>query len=383
MAARRFTISPDARYILVLLLGTRVVLTITGVIARTLLTGPLQNPAWVWIYTSNRPLLDIWGLADTAWYLDIVNNGYSTVKHAGVQANYAFFPLYPALMKALSVVVGDPYVAGIIISNAALVAACVFLYKLMLLEADGDAGAALAAVKYMLLYPAAFVFSAVLSEGLYLALIIGCFYYVRRQDWRLAGTLGFFLSLTRSLGVFAFLPIVYEYGRSVGWNLRRVRGDAAYLLLIPFGLALFVTYQTILTGDVLAYVHTQAQWTGGNASLKNPLAMLAYALTLRDPRALVNVIFTLVALMYLCVYYRRIGFAYWLLGMYSIVVPLTGSWSNIFAMLRYIAVVFPLFMIFAKTRAGGPQLDQITTIVFAMLQGMLMVFWTIGANLPL
>lgn len=383
MGARRFALSPDTRYILALLLGTRVVLTIIGVIARTLLTGPEQNPAWVWVYTSNRPLLDIWGLADTAWYLDIVNNGYSTVKHSGVQANYAFFPLYPGLMKAVGVVVGDPYVAGIIISNAALVAACALLYKLMLLEAGGDAGTAIAAVKYMLLYPAAFVFSAVLSEGLYLALMIGCFYCVRRRDWRLAGILGFFLALTRSLGVFAFLPIVYEYGRSVGWNLRRVRGDAAYLLLIPFGFALFVAYTAVLTGDVLAYVHTQEQWVGGTASLKNPLAILAYGLTLRDPRALVSIFVTLIALMYLCVYYRTIGFAYWLVGMYSIIVPLTGSWSNLFSMLRYIAVVFPLFIIFARTRVGSPQLDQITTIVFAMLQGMLMVFWTIGANLPL
>jgi len=381
MAPPRLTISPDVRYIVALLLGTRVVLTLIGVIARSLLGSP-PHVDWVWVYTSHRPLLDIWGVADTVWYLDIANHGYSTVRHDFVQANFVFFPLYPGLMKVVGAVVGDPYVAGLLVSNAALVVACVFLYKLMLLE-DGDSGTALAAVKYMLLYPAAFVFSAVLSEGLYLAVIIGCFYYVRRRDWRLAGILGFLLSLTRSLGVFAFLPVVYEYGRSIQWNVRRVRGDVAYLLLIPFGFMLFVGYETFLTGDVLAYVHTQEQWAGGTASLKNPLAMLVYGVTLGDVRADLGIFFDLIALMYLCVYYRKIGFAYWLVGVYSIVLPLAGPWSNLFSLLRYLSVVFPLYLIFARTRSKSPQQDQVTTIILAVFQGALMVFWTVGANLPL
>jgi hypothetical protein len=146
---------------------------------------------------------------------------------------------------------------------------------------------------------------------------------------------------------------------------------------------LFVGYETFLTGDVLAYVHTQEQWAGGTASLKNPLAMLVYGVTLRDVRADLGIFFDLIALMYLCLYYRKIGFAYWLVGVYSIVLPLVGPWSNLFSLLRYLSVVFPLYLIFARTRSKSPHQDQVTTIILAVLQGALMVFWTIGANLPL
>lgn len=392
MTGRRFILPPEIRYTLVLFFGTRVALTVIGVMARSILAPVLRatsfvHPDWVGTYRAHRPLLDIWGVADTGWYLDIANHGYSALKHDFGQANYVFFPLYPSLMRALGAAMGDPYVAGIIISNVSLIIACIVLYKLVLLETDGDVDTGLNSVKYLLLYPAGFVFSGVLSESLYLALLLSCFYFAKRQDWRAAGILGFCLSLARPIGVFAFFPLLYEYGPTAAWKLKRLRIDVGYLLLIPSGFMIFTAYQALLTGDVLAFVHTSGRWSGGTTYLRNPfenlLIGIARGLLIGDVRSLVGVLFTLAALMYLFAYYKEIGFSYWLIGMYSIFLPLAGPLTDLWSMPRYIAVVFPLYVILARTRSTAPRLGRITMSVFAVLQGALMVLWTTGVGIPL
>ena len=74
--------------------------------------------------------------------------------HTG-EADYALFPLYPLLIRALGAVLGAVYLAGIAISNASLVRAAVLLYRLARL--DRDAAAAERSVKHLLLLLTAFV----------------------------------------------------------------------------------------------------------------------------------------------------------------------------------------------------------------------------------
>ena len=116
---------PELKYIFLLFLSTRIILTLIGVLSRILL-GPYHGKEYVWIY-SDTLWLDIWGVWDTGWYLSIAVDGYSAAPILGSQANYAFFPLYPFLMKLLGFVIMDNYISGIIISNISLLISCVFL----------------------------------------------------------------------------------------------------------------------------------------------------------------------------------------------------------------------------------------------------------------
>jgi len=382
----RVRIPAEISEIIILFFTTRVVLTVIGVVARALfepVLAPLRasHRLW-WVYSSGHPVVNIWGVADTEWYLDIARNGYSTTPRFEGQVNLVFFPMYPGFMKGLGAILGDPFVAGVIISNAALLVACVLLYRLVRLDEDDQVS--LNATKYLLLFPAAFVLSGVLSESLYLALLLGCFFAARRGRWALAGVLGLLLSLTRVVGVFAFLPLLYEYYEAVGRNAKNVSRDIFYLLLIPCGLLIFVAYQYALSGDVLAFVHHA--WGTGNSdgkSLWNPLQILLAGLFLRDIRAFVGAIFTLGALAYLFLHYRQLRFSYWFTALYSIVLPLMGGSLNLYSMPRYLSVVFPLAIILSKVRSKNPLIDGVTSVVLAILQGGLMVFWTNGAYLPL
>jgi hypothetical protein len=331
------------------------------------------------VYSSHRPLLDIWGVADTEWYVDIAKNGYTATTIMQGQANYNFFPLYPMLMRALGRLVGDPFLAGVLVSNAALALACVVLYRLVRLDEDDEL--AVRSAKYLLLFPTSFVFSGVLSESLYLLLLVGGIYAARQRRWPAAGMLGGLLSLTRSAGVLVVLPMAYEYYLAVRTGAGARARDALCLLLIPCGAVLFAAYQYHLTGDPLAYLHVEASWNNAFRAAKTPAPGVDPAIL---ARLAVVAMFVLGAFAYLVVSRRALRVSYWLVGMYTVLLPVAVAGpSQLLGTPRYIAEAFPLYILLAKTSARTPRADQTLAPLLAAGQGFLMAIWTNGGYLPL
>jgi hypothetical protein len=357
--------------ILMLFLVSRGILTIIGVISLTLIgrqAASKDHLPYLW--------LDVWGQWDTGWYLDIAKNWYSAeLRGPEHYANYAFFPLYPTLMKLFGGLINSPYIAGLIISNAALLGGAFLLYKFVLLDHDRDI--ALNSVKYLFLWPTSFVLSSVLTEGLFLLLLVASFYSMRKNAWLNAGMIGFFLSLTRVIGICFSLPLLYEYMKARRFSLRAIRPDILALALVPAGLLLFSAYNYYLTGDFLAFVHIQS--TGWGRQMANPLKTLLYGMAgiranLSD---IVSAWFTGFVLTTLVIFYRKIPLSHWLFCLVAIFIPLSGGLAS---MPRYLAVLFPLFILFAQL-GKDRRTDLALTVFFAVLQGCLMVFWSIGNTL--
>ena len=221
------------KHIFVLFVGTRLSLTMIGVVSRMLLE-PFYQKRDAWVY-SEEPWLDLWAVFDSGWYMNIAKLGYSTTVATDPasfgKVNYSFFPLYPLLIRFVSEFTDDLYLAGIIISNISLIAASIFLFKLMKMEHDEDTS--LASIKYLFIFPTSFIFSGVFTESLFLALTLACFYYARRGKFLAVGIVGFFLSLTRIPGVIIILPMLWEYQRG---SRKLFTKDLVYLMLIPLGL---------------------------------------------------------------------------------------------------------------------------------------------------
>jgi hypothetical protein len=375
--AYKVKIPHEVRYILLMFFITRITLTVLGVFSRIVL-APFsimiletigRKEYKIWIYTEHI-WLDIWGHWDTTEYLFLAKNWYT----GEGMTTITFFPLYSLLMRLLGKIVGDYYFAGLILSNISLIIAAIFLYKLVRLEFDDKI--ALNSVKYLFLFPTAFIFSGIFSESLFLALIIMCFYYAKKSNWMAVGILGFFLSLTKSIGVFVALPLLHEYFRVKKYKFKEIKMDIIFLLLIPFGLVIFSAYNYYLTGDFIAFVHAQTAW---GRSTSNPIKTLVFGLFSSDIYAFFAVLFTLVFFALLNIYYKKIGFTYWLLGMYSILLPLlatpVGKGNLLLGMPRFIAPIFPFYILFAKL-SKNEQTDQTLTIILALVQGFLMVFWS-------
>ncbi len=176
--------------------------------------------------TENR-LLDVFGSRwDTGFYVSIAEEGY---RFEGVELpSVAFFPLLPLLMRLLMPLLGDAVVAGILISNLALLAATIVLYRAVLDE--WDEAVAERTVWYLSVFPAALFGSAIYTESLFLLTAIGATLLARRGRWVGAGFVGIAAALTRMHGVLVAVLLAGEWWRqrhdpaSPETSARRTRG---------------------------------------------------------------------------------------------------------------------------------------------------------------
>jgi hypothetical protein len=157
---------------------------------------PLTN-GWHNVFTD-------WDKLDANWFLYIAQHGYSNT-----DGTAAFFPGYPMLVRLVGYVfLGHQLLTGYLVSNAALLAALVILYRLT--EHEYDVATARRAVLYLALFPTAVFLFGLYSESLFLLAAVGAFYLARRGRWGWAGLVGIAATATRSMGVIVALALAVE-----------------------------------------------------------------------------------------------------------------------------------------------------------------------------
>jgi Gpi18-like mannosyltransferase len=198
-------------------------------------------------------LLQPWRNWDGHWFSLIAQNGYFE------RPTTAFFPLYPLLLAGVSWFLdGQIELAGVLISNVALLGALALLYQLV--QLDFPRPVARRALLYLALFPTAYYLGAVYSESLFLLLTVGALYAARRDAWWIAGALGFFAALTRSQGILLLIPLVLLFLRQQGWRPAGWRANPISLALVPAGLMVYMAYLRRLFDDPLVMLSAQKGW---------------------------------------------------------------------------------------------------------------------------
>ena len=328
-----------ARAVLAPFLLTRVLTVIVALAAVGLFSSPTSCPDAC--HPSTNPLLDAATRWDAKAYVDIAHGGYGAVP-----ANNAYFPLYPFLMRLLATPLGggdDSYlVAGLLVSNLALLVALVYLARLVAIDHDVAAGTR--AALYLLVFPTSVFLSVVYPESLLIALSIAAVYHARQGQWLAAGALGFLAALTRPfIGAAVALPIAIEaYQRS---GLRAAIASAA-----PAGIGL-VGWLVVLwriTGDPKAILTAEANWGVG------PSVPFEAFIDLFDPRVygfpyvVLGVTLLVGVLVVLSWRYLRPSLAAYATVVFLISIA-TGSLTS---SPRYYLAVFPAFMVLALVARG-------------------------------
>ncbi len=208
---------------------------------------------------------------DSAWYLAIAQGGYD---HSPERTT--FFPLYPLLVRGVGEVLRSNLIAGVVVSLGCFAVGLVVLYRLTALEL-GDERARIC-VMLLAFCPMAYFFSAVYTESLFLALSVGCIYQARRGRWALASVLGALAAASRNTGVVLIVPIVllFLYGprtdrsppplSAARGRLARLRPryplgrELAWVLLVPVGLAAYILFLGLTTGDGLTPFSAEQYW---------------------------------------------------------------------------------------------------------------------------
>ncbi len=209
-------------------------------------------------------LLQPWRNWDGHWFALIAQMGYFE------RPTTAFFPLYPLLLAGVSWFLdGQIELAGVLISNVALLGALVLLHQLV--QLDFSRAVARRTLLYLAIFPTAYYLGAVYSESLFLLLSVGSLYAARRDKWWVAGGLGFLAALTRSQGILLLIPLAILFVRQQGWRPRGWRTNPLSLALVPAGLMAYMVYLRRLFDDPLVMLSAQKGWDRYTA---NPIETL-------------------------------------------------------------------------------------------------------------
>lgn len=378
-----------ARDILVPFVVSRVALVIVAWLGFCLLQMPLKSNKWEVASDGNvhriadhlspnaYPFVNMWARWDAGWYLDVAKHGYKRIP--GEEPNVAFFPLYPYLLGAVHDIIPLRHDAGlltlgIILSNAAFLAALVYLYRLVQLDYDRHIAARV--VLYLCVFPTTLFLSAVYSESLFLALVVSCFYYARVDRWWIAGALAAAGALCRSIGVLLIIPLAFEYLFQKEFHWRQIKADCLALLLVPLALASHLTFLRLRFGawNTISKAETMEGW---DRHLTAPWNTFLYSLlhinSSKGYHGAVELFFAigLLALTVFACFRLRPSYAIYA----GVSLLFITSWGTLISTPRFALVIFPAIMVLALL-GRSKTFDRVYLILSSILACISMVVYS-------
>lgn len=329
--------------------------------------GRYQGPRW----------LRGWAQWDSGWYATIADHGYDYVP--GRQSTAAFFPAYPMLVRAVSVVVGGAFVAGIVVTLASGAAAAA-----LFLRWAGERllpRAAWAGLLMLLLYPYAYyLYGAVYPTALFLAAAIGAFVLLDHGRPWLSGLTGAVATAAGPIGLALVVGLAVRAveRRQKEGDIRLARRDAGVLVSV-LGLLGFCVYLWWRFGDPWIFASAQRAWGQGAGprtwfkvrffedlpTLRYPFPAMAY---------LAHPLLTIAGFALLPRVFRRFGYGYGTYALLVIGLSCLGT-KNFFGMARYVMAAFPCFAVAGDVLAERPRVAAATyTISGAGLLALTLAF---------
>ena len=195
-----------------------------------------------------------WDQWDARHYVYLATHGYGTVGDA--RNLIAFFPLYPALISAVSSLGLPARTAALLISNVAGVVAAIVLYEIA--RVDGRERSAWRAAAFFTVFPTAYFLLVGYTEALFCALAFGSVLATRHKRWLWAGLLGGLASTARLTGL-ALLPFLVIELLAARRALRSLWQLVVPPLLVGLGFVTYLLTNLLVLGDPLAFVSVQRE----------------------------------------------------------------------------------------------------------------------------
>lgn len=305
---------------------------------------PSGLPSWIWGF----------GNFDGVHYLRLVLMGYESSQYS-----QAFFPLYPALIRLLTL--GDfPFLIALILSNGLFLASLYLFYKL--LRMDYSEKTSFKSVLLLLFFPTSFYFGSVYSESLFLLLSLASLFLLRNKSYLGAGLYAALASATRIFGLMLIPVFLWEVYMEIKNKNMKIKSEEFVkaiisVLMVPLGTVVYMWYLKVGFGNPLYFLTSQpffgAQRSGEPAILL-PQVLYRYLkilltvnpLSLPFSNAVLELVFFLAPFIVLLLAYKKIRFSYWLFTFVCLLLPtLTGTLSS---MPRYALMSLLLFPYIAE-----------------------------------
>ncbi len=336
---------------------------------------------------------------DSEFYLSIALRGYDDpiMRTVSPQAdavppfnrplslNYAFFPVYPALIRLLSFplsglglgAIATATLAGVLISITATLGAMLALYDLARQELSAAGG--IRAAFYLIAFPTGFVLAQVYTEGLFVGLSYGCLAFLNRKCWLVAALQAAIATLTRAVGVALLIPLALAWVQEmVNDSVRFHWKQVGQGLLVVVPLLTYLVWKQSFWGRAFDIVERQYFKCEPFALSRAWIAWRDRFLALFGSNSQTVVYFMIefgaIALgLIACVLTLR---RYPGIAAYGLVViAISMTCGVVQGMHRYVLAVPSVFLLLSQW-GGNPAFDRAWTLGGVLLMGMLATLFT-------
>jgi hypothetical protein len=193
-------------------------------------TRPSSNEGRIYLL---EPFMNRQVAWDSEYYISIAVGGYNNPKAETVInpetgekviKNYNFFPFYPYVMRMfalpLKLLGMNPVraagLAGVVVAVLGTLAGLLALWDLTRPYFEEED--AYRAIFYALIFPTAFFFAMVYTEGLFIGLAFGGLAFSKRGHWFWASIFGLLAAWTRAHGAALALPLFVFWLMQINWR---------------------------------------------------------------------------------------------------------------------------------------------------------------------
>lgn len=320
---------------------------------------PTHLPSWIWGF----------GNFDGVHYLRIAQDGYQA------EFSQAFFPLYPLATKFMADfnllipknptldtrIYVDPsyFFAGLILSNILFLLSLILFYKLV--RVDFNEKVAFGSLILLILFPTSFYFGAIYTESLFLFLVLGALYSIRKNSFLIAGVFSVFASATRIFGLLLIPVLMIEvylyFKKRKSFNDGEMAKAIVGTLLAPFGTLLYMLFLRLNFDNPMYFLTSQplfgAERSSGSLVLLPQVIYRYIKIFVTVPvnsqlflNAFLEFSFTIITLGCLLLFIRKMRISYLIFTLGCLILPtLTGTFSS---MPRYVLMSFLLLPFIAE-----------------------------------
>lgn len=321
-----------------------------------------------------------WNLWDSPHYIEIAESGYGNHVENGQYLFLVFFPLYPLLMRIFHFVIPNYAAAGMVVSSLCYSVGCALAYKLV--TKDYSKSIAYASIVFLSVFPFAFFYGGIMTEGLFFLTVIATFLAIRNHRWFLAGILGMLAALTRSVGILMLVPAAIEwiqtekpveFIKNKEWKTlwqRFYRFLPALIMVIGTLIYLYCNYH--ITGDPFIFLKYQKehwyqslQYFGKTAHMLwgrafSPTEKWTFIASMFLSEIILMLIFAL-AILYSI---RRTRSMYIVFMLVYFAYNAGASWP--LSMPRYFSCMFPVFWVAADFTERHKELKMPVAVIMAI-----------------
>lgn len=277
---------------------------------------------------------------DGGHYLGIAREGYSQ------KFQYAFFPLYPLMIRLLASLTENFAAAAFLISITTTFFGLNLLYKLI--TGYFDRKIAEKAIWILLFFPTSFFLVTAYSEGLFFFLVVLAFYLLFKNKLFWVTLVAILASATRLAGLALVAGIWIEIFTTRGINRKNW-----YILFAPLGFLIYCLFLYRQTGDPFYFITAEGYWQRNLAVPGEGFWTIIKEIL---SRGFININFNIILDLFFAILgaglavrsFRFLPVSFAVYSLLSVGIPLFTS--TLISMPRFLLTVFPIFILMSLVK---------------------------------